>query len=363
MSFETNVAPGGGEAAPVAYTEVTPADENASYNSPSSAARALASWRHKQREEPAAPDTVETPTELPSQEDSAAPHKEAPGETTEASDPADKPTIEPPRSWTKEEKEAFKALPPEHQQRISERERAREVEIRNRQNEIAEQRKASEAERQQALQARQQYEQALPQLLQALYAQQNGEFSDVRSMADVERLAREDPMRYSLWDAQQKKVAHVRQQTLAIQQQRAQEQAQWWQNYVKEQDQQFLEIAPEFKDAEKAPKLQAQVRSYLKDVGITDNELQTLWSSNPTFRDARTQKIIWEASQFRAAKEAVKNAPPKPVPPVQRPGTAPAKGERASADLQALETKLERTGSAKDAAALLMAKRKAAARS
>src|SRR6266567_4029175 len=91
----------------------------------------------------------------------------------------------------------------------------RESDFLRRQNEAAEKLKGLTAKEQAVEQARQTYEAALPQLLQTLQQQQAGEFADIKSMADVERLAREDWPRYLLWDLQQKKIADVTQQLLA----------------------------------------------------------------------------------------------------------------------------------------------------
>jgi hypothetical protein len=59
--------------------------------------------------------------------------KRSPARLT-AADPAETPSIEPPRSWSKEDKELFNTLPPETQQRVAERERARESDFLKRQN-------------------------------------------------------------------------------------------------------------------------------------------------------------------------------------------------------------------------------------
>ena len=48
------------------------------------------------------------------------------GETENADPGEELPPIEPPRSWTKEDKELFTSLPRETQERIAERERSRE---------------------------------------------------------------------------------------------------------------------------------------------------------------------------------------------------------------------------------------------
>ena len=164
----------------------------------------------------------------------------------------DLPPIEPPRSWTKEDKELFTSLPRETQERIAERERSREGDFNRRQQEAAEKSKALEAERSKAEQARQQYEAALPQLLQTLQQQQAGEFADIKTLADVERLAREDRPRYARWDAQQKKIAEVGQHLALAQQRQAQERMQQFSEFARREDDLFKEKVPDMADAKKS---------------------------------------------------------------------------------------------------------------
>src|SRR5215831_1238427 len=112
------------------------------------------------------------------------------------------PPIAPPRSWSKEDKELFRHLPRETQVRLAERERSREADFLRRQNDASERLKGLSAQQQEADKARAQYEQALPLLLMDLQNQHQGDFADIRSVNDIERLAREDWPRYVLWDAQ-----------------------------------------------------------------------------------------------------------------------------------------------------------------
>src|SRR5262245_33860921 len=100
------------------------------------------------------------------------PDAEVRGETEHADPGAQEnnqalPPIEPPRSWTKEDKELFTSLPRETQERIAERERSRESDFLRRQNEAADKLKGLTVKEQAVDQARQQYEAALPQLLVA----------------------------------------------------------------------------------------------------------------------------------------------------------------------------------------------------
>jgi hypothetical protein len=209
----------GAESAGEPTTIVTvPGTDN--FHSHSSAARALANHRAAQRQEEEKPDesAVEATPEESAPAD-AAPPEEAPSEAESAPEPEAEaaPPIEPPRSWTKDEKERFNSLPRETQEYIASREQEREREVRRSQNEAAEQRKAIEAERSKVEQSRQQYESALPILMQNLQSAMAGEFSDIQTMADVQKLANEDFPRYVRWDAQQKQLAAVQQEIQAAQ--------------------------------------------------------------------------------------------------------------------------------------------------
>jgi hypothetical protein len=107
--------------------------------------------------------------------------------------------VEPPRSWPKAEKALFVKLSPAIKAIIAKRESDRERELRRAQNDAAEAKKAIEADRAKVEQA--------TALLQALTEAQ--QFSDIKTMADVSKLAAEDPIRYLQWDALQKRIAEL----------------------------------------------------------------------------------------------------------------------------------------------------------
>lgn len=364
------------EAAGSAPAPALPAEPAATSQAPlsvSEAASLLSRSRMAKREEQPAPQ-AEAPAKEPrapaaepaepapsaAAEEDAAPPDEAPGadEPTQ-DDPASKPSVEPPRSWTKEDKELFASLPPETQQRISERERAREVEFRKGQDAIANDRKAVQAAAQQALQLRSQYEQALPALLQNLQAQNNAEFADITSWEAAQRLADEDPFRFNKWQLHQQRMQAVAKETQQAMAQRATEEAQRFEQFAAEQDAKFAELAPEFADPKQAEKVQAQAVQYLKDIGFNEQEIGESWTGKRPLplRDARMQALVRDAMRWRSAEAKRAEVSAKPVPPVQRPGTPLSSGERARANTQALENRLNSTGSMKDAFALLQARR------
>ena len=286
---------------------------------------------------------------------------EASGETKET-DPAELPSIEPPKSWDKTERDWFATLPPERQQSIAEREGKRDADYSRRVSEQTRLTQAAEALHQQAQQAQQQYQQALPTLLQTLQNQVAGEFSDLKSMDDVRKMANEDPFRYARWDAQQKQIQLVGQEVAATQQRMQQEQTANFTSWAAEQDKTFTETVKDFSDPVKAPKLREGIVKYLTEArGVPRETLPDLWNS-PLFRDARMQGIVYDAYQWHQARTAAKDAVAKAPPAAQRPGTAPAKGAANDALIQQLEAKLDNPKMSTreqiaTAAALLAAKR------
>jgi len=306
----------------------------------------------------ASADTTESTAEKAGESAAETP----PAQTTDTDRQEEPAPIEPPRSWTKEDKELFASLPRATQDRLAERERSRESDFLRRQNEAAEKLKGLTAKEQAVEQARQTYEAALPQLLQTLQQQQAGEFADIKSMADVERLAREDWPRYLLWDLQQKKIADVTQQLLATQHRQVQERLAQFTEFAKRQDDLFKEKVPDMADEAKAAELQRQALAVLGDLGFDEAELVPLWNGQKelSLRDHRLQLLIRDATLWREAQAKAKAAAVKPVPPVQRPGAATARQGTDEARVQHLTQRLEQTGSLRDAAALVRARRAAA---
>jgi hypothetical protein len=345
------------------------------------AARALASARHKPREQEqaleqrlapasafaragtagagASAEAVQESSSAPSgaSEDAGdlrSPQGEGgpPGET-ESADPASSsaaaaaaeglPPIEPPRSWTKADKELFTSLPRETQTRIAERERSREGDFLRRQAEAAEKLKGLAAREQAVDQARLQYEAALPQLLLTLNDQQAAEFADIKTLADAERVAREDWPRYMRWDLAQKKAAFAQQQMLEAQLRQVTEQQQRFTQFAKRQDELFIEKVPEFGDARKAVELQSAAVTVLKDLGFDEAELAASWQGRQDFslRDHRVQLLVRDATLWREAQQKAKAAVARPVPPVQRPGVSHPKGAAQDAVIQNLNKQLE----------------------
>lgn len=354
------------DASPADYTPVTlGADAPDTFNSISQAAKALAAARHGKNPAPEEPDEGDPEQPELSDEDNGAPDNPAPAEEPDAAKPEgdDPPPIEPPRSWTKAEKERFATLPRETQDYIHAREQERERDFRRSQNEIAEQRKAIEAERTKAEQVRQQYEAQLPALMQELTNAQQSAFADIKTVDDVTKLANEDPFRYLQWQAHQTKLQAVNAELSRAREQQTQAEQAKWAQHVQRENELASEFIPELADKTKAAELNRHVPERLKELGFTQEELAQLTQGKAKLSifDHRLQRLLYsdlKLSQIQSAKTA---AVAKPVPQVQRPGTA--RSNNAGADIQALTQRLSQTGSEKDAFALMLAKRAASRRS
>src|SRR5262245_11223331 len=179
----------------VADVVVTPPASTPDTMGAREAGRLLASLRKPKESKPVAAEAQPAPVQESTAQAEDAGQETVPSETQET-DPVELPPIDAPRSWTKEDKELFAGLPRETQERLAQRERSRDTDFSKRQQKATEEAKAFEAERSKVEQARQQYESALPILMENLQAGYNGEFADIKSWADVQKMQSEDFLRY-----------------------------------------------------------------------------------------------------------------------------------------------------------------------
>lgn len=357
--------------APEAQPEAAPVSTPAESNAPISmrdAASALSKRRWEKAKEtqaapdpvPTEPDKVEAPTELADEANAAPDESPDPGET-EVPEPAEQtPPIERPRSWTKDEDTEWQSLPRAMQQKIVAREQERDTGLRRSQNEAAEKLKGLTAKEQAVEQARQQYETALPALLQSLQETQAGTFADIKTSADVNRLAQEDPFRYLQWTAHRDQVAAVHKEMQGSQERQAQDWQRKWADFAEREDKLTAEKIPELADPAQRTKVQDGAIAYLKDIGFQESELGSAWNGQASLslRDHRVQGLIRDAVKYRDGQaNAKKVIAAKPLPPVQRPGVVAPRNN--DSNIQALSKKLETTGRMEDAAAVVAARRAA----
>lgn len=344
------------EAASAAESPITavalPADAPESFDSPESATRYFLSQK-KQTADGADPATAEA--EL-SDEDNAAPLDEAHGEDQEA-DPAATPPIERPKSWTESEDAEWQATPRKLQEKIVARELERDNALRRTQNDAAEKLKGLTAKEQQAEQARQQYEGKLKSAMEVLEREQLRDFADIKTFADIEKMAAEDPFRKMQWDVHQQRMQVVAHEAQQAESRKADAKRTEQQTRRLSETAKLIEKLPEFADKTKLDAAQKAAVQLFRDVGYSDQELADLGDER-LLDDHRIQLIVNDAMKFRALQKAKTAVAAKPVPQVQRPGTTrPAGGN--TERVQALTQSLSNSGRMEDAAALLIARRAA----
>lgn len=280
-----------------------------------------------------APETTESSLAVATQEspegaDTAPPEPETSGETKEA-EPAVEPTIQPPRSWSKEAIEHWSKLDPATQEYLVNRDREDSAAVKRSLQEAADKTKAVSAKEQAAEQARQQYEGTLPHVLHGMLQQQVGEFGDLVTpqgqwdQAKIDQLAKEDWPRYILWNRAQEKTRYVQGQIAEAQQRQEQERTQQFTRFADEQDKFFLDKNPDMADSEKASAIQDAAIKTLKSLGYDEDELVKSWNGQKdiSLRDHRMQQLVRKATQWDEAQAKAKAAVPRAQPKPQSAGT------------------------------------------
>lgn len=272
----------------------------------------------------------------------------------EAEPEPEAPAIEPPVSWSKEDKAVFQSLPPETQAIIARRETERDKFVQTKAQEAANTRQAVERE---ALQAIQKLQSAAAEKLQRYAQQFDAQEPDVRLLQTGSEEHR--ALFYQQEAAYRQNLAQ-RQAAQQDAQHAAQlaEQAEAQANAATaQQEQQLLQTQfPEWFDPVEGPKLQQNLQSIGLAIGYSPEQM----------REARATDILalkmtaeWKADsdayrKLMQGKMATVRAA-KQLPKVTRPGVAQAPGAgRAQAREDAL-TRLRSSGDLKDAAAAFAA--------
>jgi hypothetical protein len=147
-------------------------------------------------------------------------------------------------------------------------------------------------------------------------------------------------------------------QIVSAQQQAAQHQAQLarqhFERYSREQDVQFYSAIGKTPDEVDG----RGIVKNLESLGLTREQITHHWQNNPLMRSAAGQQVLYEWSEMKAEKARAsdwRGKAGRSVPPVQRPGTARSAREASYDDVSALDARLSKTGSLKDAEKLLFA--------
>lgn len=261
--------------------------------------------------------------------------------------------IEPPVSWTADEKHLFAQLPPELQQTVLRRESERDRAISTQSQKASEEARRLETERTALANDRAQQ----VSLLQSVLFQLTPEFQRFQTI-DWDTLAREKPAEWAMqrqaFDGLQMRWQVAQQQIGQIQEQAQAEQRKQFQSYLATEHQKLTEKIPEFADRGKLKAFADDLIRYLPE--FTQQEINSV-ADHRQLMIARDAMLYRKAVALRAQAQT-KRAPTaqtqrQPLRPTARRGDA---GEEANGRrLGALHETLRNRGTTQAAADLLEA--------
>jgi hypothetical protein len=172
----------------------------------------------------------------------------------------------------------------------------------------------------------------------------------------LEQMSRQDPEKFARVQA----MIATTEQLFAHQQQENRRQAEMTrQNFHAFAKSEDARLDTMLKSEPKATQqaVTAEIIASARASGVEPAELFRLFNSEPLMRNAVFQRMMYDAGKYRLMIKAKDAATAKPVPPVQRPGTARSAAEREHADLRSLNARLSSSGNIKDAVALYNARK------
>jgi hypothetical protein len=315
----------------------------------------------RQQNQPQAASDVPVETEEPGPDPRPGPEDPAPSEeeddytpdpedVPEGDDLADHQSVEPPTSWSNQDKEVFRSLPPEAQAVIARRESEQNKAFTQKTQEIAEHRRALESTFQEIQGERDAYARNLQQLLYVA-APEAEKFAAI----DWTRLAQEQPAEYvrltAERDALRGRIGGIQGELQRVAAQAQQAQAQQFAQLRQVEQRRLIEALPDFGDRDKGPKKVAEMRAWLNGHGFSDQEIGQVV-------DHRVLLVVDAAMQADRTREARRQAETKrngAAPQVQPPGNSRQRGDTGAAVRRGQKmAALKKSGSEKDAISYLL---------
>lgn len=174
--------------------------------------------------------------------------------------------------------------------------------------------------------------------------------------AALEQMSRRDPDKFARIEA----LVATGQQLLAQQQREGLRQVELaqrnFENYARTEDAR-LETMLKGETLETRRAVAFEIAASARASGIEMSELMGLFNNEPLMRNAVFQRMMYDAGKYRLMMKARDAATARPLPPVQRPGTAQNRAERDHAELRTLSARLASSGNIKDAVALYNARK------
>lgn len=300
-------------------------------------------------ETPAVAEATPAATETPASETPADPNTPADqGETNEdAQDPGDAlPPIEPPSSWSTEEKAEWASLSRKAQEVILRREQDTTKALRTAQNSTAESNKKVEAEVTRLKTLAEQIDGHLNEKVNDLAR----EFPEVKNEADLVALAASDPARAQLFQAKLQALSAANNAKVQAQQEMQRKSQEAQQAHLAEAKEKLLEAFPAWKEPEVARREVTELQDYAIKMGAP--EAMARATTDPVIYKLAQKAMLYDRAQ--AAKQAaVVRTPPK----VLKPGAATADPNKTAKDesRRSQLAKLNTSGDIEDALGLLRA--------
>jgi len=255
------------------------------------------------------------------------------------------PPIEPPTSWSTEEKAEWKALSRKAQEAISRREQDLTKALRTAQNSSAEHVKAAEAEviRLKGLASQ------VDSIVNRDLADLAREFPEIKSEADVVALSQSDPARYSVFDAKLKALQSTANTRAAAQQEvtKAEQKAQT--ELLTRAKDALIEVFPSWKEAEVARRESTELQDYVVKTYRVD-EATARSTIDPVIYQLAQKAMLYDRAQAKVA-AAIKRDPPRVVKPGTQDAT-PRQTAKENTRRSQLD-KLTKTGAIEDALGLM----------
>jgi len=208
--------------------------------------------------------------------------------------------------------------------------------------------------------ARQSAAGTLGALQQLILSDFHARFPDIRSEADLERLSQEDPLRLAEFEEYRDNATKGLQ---AYAQHADQHQAAWAQHHEhfgKQQVAAFAKAHPELSDPKIKGEIAQATLTELRGAGFTDQDIAKAWHgvAGLPLRHAAVQALLLDAVRYRIAQKNVREGRGrKPVPPVQRPGSATDRVTANEGALREAEAAMAKSPNVRNAARLMAARR------
>jgi hypothetical protein len=257
--------------------------------------------------------------------------------------------IEPPTSWSTDEKQAFSQLPPALQQTVARRESQREAALTQRSQEAAEARRAYDGERQAAVAQRAEYLAGLQKMM-VLAAPQAAALNNVDWVAVQANSPAEYTRLQAMKEDLKSRLGAIEAESQQVQQQFSAYQQQQLAEVVAKEHQALGEKMPDFSDPVKGNQLRKDLGTYLRDAGgFTPQEINTAYDHRLVV--LATKAMLYDKQLANTASaDAKRNNVAAQVRP---PGTSQDNDRGPQTRLARQVNRFGRTNSVRDAGSLI----------